>query len=151
MDKNRPLKRILLAEDNENDIELTLEAFRQNDLGNVVDVVRDGSEALDYLFRRGKFTSRPEMEPDAILLDIKMPRVDGLEVLKVLKQDPVLKVIPVVMLTTSREDSDLLKCYDYGVNSFVVKPMDFAEFVRCVKTMGLFWGALNEPPPQKKD
>jgi CheY-like chemotaxis protein len=145
------LKRILLAEDNEQDIELTLEALRENSLANEVIVVRDGAEALDYLFMRGSYADRPPGNPVAILLDLKMPKVDGLGVLNIVKNDPTLKIIPVVMLTSSREESDLIKSYISGVNSYVVKPVDFNQFVQSVRTLGLFWGLVNEPPPDNKE
>jgi CheY-like chemotaxis protein len=142
------LKRILLAEDNKEDVELTLEALGEHHLANEVVVVHDGEEALDYLLRRGTFASRPEGNPAAVLLDLKMPKVDGLEVLRIVKKDPKLKRIPVVMLTSSREESDLVKSYDSGANSYVVKPVDFRQFVEAVKNLGVYWALVNEAPPQ---
>ncbi len=140
------LKRILLVEDNPNDVELTLEALREHNLANEVVVVRDGAEALDYLHKEGAYNSRANGNPAVILLDIKMPKVDGLEVLRQIKSDERLKTIPVVMLTSSREESDLMKSYSLGVNSYVVKPVEFQEFIEAVKHLGVFWAIINEPP-----
>jgi CheY-like chemotaxis protein len=141
------LKSILLVEDNPHDVELTLNALEQNHLANAVDVARDGAEALDYLYRKGKYESRPDTQPAVILLDLKMPRVDGLEVLRQIKSDEKLRMIPVVMLTSSREESDLVRSYSLGVNAFVVKPVEFQDFVDAVKSLGVFWVLLNEVPP----
>jgi CheY-like chemotaxis protein len=141
------MKRILFAEDSERDIELALEAFAEHQLADMVEVARDGAEALDYLYVRGKFAGRPEGHPAVVLLDLKMPRVDGLEVLRQIKADPALKKIPVVMMTSSREQQDLLKSYDLGVNAYVVKPVTFAEFLESVAQLGIFWALVNEPPP----
>jgi CheY-like chemotaxis protein len=141
------IKRILLAEDNPNDIELTLAALEEHHIANEVVVTRDGAEALDYLYRRGSFAMRQNGNPAVILLDLKMPKVDGLEVLKQIKSDPNLKTIPVVMLTSSRQESDLVTSYNLGVNSYVVKPVNFSEFVDAVKKLGVFWAIINEPPP----
>jgi CheY-like chemotaxis protein len=141
-------KRILLAEDNLDDIELTLRVLAEYHLANTVDVVRDGVEALDYLFRRGRFADRPPGNPALLLLDNKMPRVDGLEVVRRVKADERLKTIPVVMLTSSREKGDLFKSYELGVNAYVIKPVDFFDFVNAVRELGGFWGIVNEPPPQ---
>ena len=135
---------ILLAEDNANDIELSLAAFKENKLANRVDVVRDGVEALDYLFYRGKYADRPVESPVVILLDIKMPRKTGIEVLKEIKQNEDLRNIPVVMLTSSDLDKDIFESYNLGVNAYVVKPVDFIEFAKAVKTLGLFWTVLNK-------
>ena len=140
------IKRILLAEDNEHDIELTLEALSEHNLMNEVVTVRDGEEALDYLYKRGKYKDRTSGDPAVILLDLKMPKVDGLDVLRHIKADKDLKIIPVVMLTSSREESDLLKSYHLGVNAYVVKPVDFQEFLNAVKQLGVFWAILNESP-----
>jgi CheY-like chemotaxis protein len=142
------LRPILLAEDNLKDIELVLAALTKNNLANEVVVARDGAEALDYLYRRGKFQSREAGLPIAILLDLKMPKVDGLEVLQQIKGDDALKVIPVVMLTSSREEADLVKSYQLGVNAYVVKPVGFQQFVDAIKQTGKFWAVINEPPPQ---
>jgi len=144
------IKRILLAEDNENDIELTLTALKEYHLSNEVAVVRDGAEALDYLYCRGKYSGRGEGLPCVILLDLKMPRVDGHEVLRQLKSDPALCHIPVVMLTSSREEKDVVLSYDLGVSAFVVKPVDFDKFVQAIRALGMFWAIVNEPPPIKQ-
>jgi CheY-like chemotaxis protein len=141
------LKRVLLAEDNVHDVELTLAALKANNLANEVVVVRDGAEALDYLKRRGQFVGRDSGQPALMLLDLKMPKVDGLEVLRHVKKDPELRLIPIVVLTSSREEQDLLRSYDLGVNAYVVKPVDFHDFVDAVKVLGGFWAVLNEPPP----
>jgi CheY-like chemotaxis protein len=139
-------KRILLADDDLNDVELTLAALAEHNLANEVVVTRDGEEALDYLYRRGKFTERDTENPAVILLDLKMPKVDGLEVLKTIKSDVSLKAIPVVVLTSSRQESDLIKSYSMGVNAFVVKPVGFQEFINAVKHLGVFWAIINEAP-----
>jgi CheY-like chemotaxis protein len=141
------LKRILLAEDNANDLELTLAALQQHKLANEIIAVRDGAEALDYLYRRGAYADRGDDQPALVLLDLKMPKVDGLEVLKTVKADPRLQFIPVVMLTSSREESDLIRSYELGVNAYVVKPVDFAEFMDAVRQIGVFWAVVNEVPP----
>jgi CheY-like chemotaxis protein len=141
------LKNILLAEDNPKDVELTLSALEEHNLANDVVVVHDGAEALDFLYQRGKFSNRPVGNPAVFLLDLKMPKVDGLEVLRRLKSDPDLKTIPTVMLTSSREEKDLVDSYKLGVNAYVVKPVDFKEFVDAVKELGVFWALINEPPP----
>lgn len=141
------LKKILLVEDDPRDVELTLAGLDENHLANKVAVVRDGAEALDYLYRRGKFQTRAEGNPILVLLDNKMPKVSGLEVLKTIKMDEQLKTIPVVVLTSSREAPDLVEFYKHGVNAYVVKPVDFAEFMKAVQQLGVFWAAVNEPPP----
>jgi len=143
----RELKRILLVEDDPRDVELTLEALSENNLGNEVDVVDDGEKALDYLYHRGKFQGRMGNNPAVILLDLKLPKVDGREVLRVIKADESMRMIPVVVLTSSREERDLAETYKLGVNAYVVKPVDFHEFVDAVRTLGLFWAVINEPPP----
>jgi len=135
------------VEDSPNDIELTLAALAENHLANEVVVARDGEEALDYLYRRGMFKLRELGQPAVVLLDLKLPKVDGLEVLAQLKADPALKVVPVVMLTSSHEERDLVRSYNLGVNAYVVKPVDFPEFVEAVKEVGLFWAVINELPP----
>ena len=142
------VKRILLAEDNANDLELTLEALGQYNLANEVIVTRDGEEVLDYLYRRGGFRLREEGDPAVMLLDLKMPKVDGMEVLRQVKSDPDLKQIPVVILTSSREERDIVESYDLGVNAYVVKPVAFHEFINAVKELGLFWSIINVPPPR---
>ena len=141
------LKRILLAEDNEHDVELTLNALAENRLANEVVVVRDGAEALDYLYRRGGYRLREEGNPVVLLLDLKMPKVDGLEVLRQVKQDDALRQMPVVMLTSSREERDLVESYRLGVNAYVVKPVEFSRFVEAVRELGVFWAVINEAPP----
>ncbi|MBN3898566.1 MAG: response regulator [Nostoc sp.] len=142
----KELKRILLIEDSANDAELILAALSENHLANEVVVVRDGEEALDYLYRRGLFRLRMEGYPVVVLLDLKLPKVDGLEVLVQLKSDPVMRVIPVVVLTSSREEPDLVRCYELGVNAYVVKPVDYHDFVDSIKGVGLFWAVINQPP-----
>lgn len=141
------LKRILLAEDDANDLELTLAALRANRLANEVVVVKDGAEAVEWLFRQGRFADRADDLPALVLLDLKMPKIDGLEVLRRIKSDPRLRLTPVVMLTASREESDLIRSYELGVNAYVVKPVDFAAFMDAVKQIGAFWAVVNETPP----
>jgi CheY-like chemotaxis protein len=141
------LKRILLVEDSANDIELILTALAENRLANEVVVVRDGEEALDYLYRRGVFRLRMEGNPVVVLLDLKLPKVDGLEVLAQLKSDPEMRWVPVVVLTSSREEQDLINTYNLGTNAYVVKPVNFQDFVNVVKELGLFWAVINQPPP----
>jgi CheY-like chemotaxis protein len=142
------LKRILYAEDSAADVELTLAALEEHHLANEVVVVSDGVEALDYLHRRGAFAAREAGNPAVVLLDLKMPRVDGLEVLRQVKGDPELRTIPVVIMTSSREERDLVESYRLGVNAYVVKPVDFEQFVAAVKEVGMFWAVVNEPPPE---
>jgi len=144
---NSELKRILLVEDDPRDVELTLEALSENNLGNAVDVVGDGEKAMDYLYRRGEFEGRTGDNPAVILLDLKLPKVDGREVLRVIKADEAKKMIPIVVLTSSREERDLAETYKLGVNAYVVKPVEFHEFVDAVRNLGLFWAVINEPPP----
>jgi CheY-like chemotaxis protein len=143
------LKRILLVEDSLMDIDLTLAALEEYNLANEVVVARDGVEALDFLFRRGKFAGREEGMPAVVLLDIKMPRMSGIDVLRQLKSDPATRNLPVVMLSSSKEEPDLAACYGLGVNAYVVKPVDFPHFVDAVKQVGAFWAVLNQPPPGK--
>lgn len=140
------LKRILLVEDSPRDAEMALEALSSYHLANEVLHLRDGAEALDYLYRRGEFAGHTNDHPSVILLDLKMPRVDGLEVLRQIKGDPALQTIPVVVMTSSREESDLVQSYRLGVNGYVVKPVKFQEFVEAVKQVGAFWAVLNESP-----
>ena len=140
------IPRILLAEDNDNDVELTLNALKDANLANRVDVVRDGVEAMDYLLYRGKYESRKRENPIVVMLDIKMPRMDGLQVLKNIKENPELKNIPVVMLTSSSLDKDIIESYSLGVNAYVVKPIDFAEFQTAVNHLGVFWALINKIP-----
>lgn len=141
------LKRILLAEDSAHDVQLTLAVLAENNLANEVMVVRDGVEALDYLRHRGPYALRENGHPAVVFLDIKMPRLDGVEVLREIRSDPSLRMIPVVMVTSSREQQDLLESYRLGVNAYVVKPIDFPQFSAAIRQLGLFWGVLNEPPP----
>jgi CheY-like chemotaxis protein len=141
------LKPILLVEDNPHDLELTLIALERSQLANEVIVVRDGADALDYLHARGSFANREQGNPAVVLLDLKLPKVDGLEVLAEIRGSATLKSIPVVMLTSSREEQDLIRSYELGVNAYVVKPVDFQEFVRAIADLGIFWAVLNEPPP----
>lgn len=141
------LKRILLVEDNPNDAELTLEALAEHNLANGVLLVQDGEEALDYLFCRGKYQGHECNDLSVILLDLKLPKVDGLEVLRIIKSDERLKTVPVVVLTSSREERDLIESYRLGVNAYVVKPVNFHDFMDAVKELGVFWGIINEPPP----
>ena len=141
------LGRVLFAEDSQNDAELTLAALGESHLANEVIRVENGAEALDYLHRRGRFTERSKDLPAVILLDIKMPKVDGLEVLRQIRSDPNLAFLPVVMLTSSREERDIVESYRLGVNAYVVKPVDFPSFMEAIKHLGLFWAVVNEPPP----
>ena len=141
------LKPIVLVEDNPKDLELTLVALGKTNLANEVIILRDGAEVLDYLFYRGPYASRPRGNPAVILLDLKLPKVDGLQVLEKIKSDPELQSVPVVMLTASREEKDLLRSYKLGVNAYVVKPVGFKEFIEGIQDLGIFWAVLNEPPP----
>ena len=143
----RTIKRILLVEDDPKDMELTLTALSEHNLANEVEVARDGVEALDYLYQRGSFARRPPGNPVVILLDLKMPRMDGVQVLRQLKGDERMRMIPVAILTSSRESSDLKECYRLGVNAYVVKPVPFLEFVQAVKQIGMFWVLINQTPP----
>ena len=139
--------KILLVEDDPHDVELTLSALSENHLTNEIVVVRDGAEALDYLYRRGPYQSREAGNPEVILLDLKLPKVDGLDVLKRIKADPNIKTVPVVMLTSSREEKDLVESYNSGSNAYVVKPVGFGDFLEAVRQVGLFWTVINQPPP----
>jgi CheY-like chemotaxis protein len=141
------LARILIVEDDPNDVELTLTALGEYNLANEVVVTRDGQQALDYLYCKGEFAARPSDNPAVMLLDLKLPKIDGLEVLQQIKSDPKLKLIPVVVLTSSHEERDKMRSYSLGVNAYVVKPVDFHEFVNAVKELGVFWAVVNEPPP----
>ncbi len=143
------LRPILLVEDNPNDVELTVNALQEAHLANPVDVVNDGEQALDYLHRRGRHAQRTGPLPAVILLDLKMPKLDGHEVLRAIRADPVLRLTPVVMLTSSREESDLYRSYESGANAYVVKPVDFEDFVAAINQLGFFWALLNEPPPAR--
>jgi CheY-like chemotaxis protein len=140
------LKTILLAEDNKNDVDLTILALSESNLANNIEVVNDGVEVIEYLRSEGRFKGRVAGNPAVILLDLKMPRMDGIEVLKEIKNDPLLKLIPVVMVTSSREEQDLVQSYKLGVNAYVVKPVDFNRFIEAIKQLGAFWAVLNEIP-----
>ena len=140
------LKPILLAEDNPLDIEMTTAALQRNNLANEIVIARHGGEVLDYLYRRDKFADRPAGLPLVVFLDLKMPKVDGLEVLRQVKGDETLKVLPIVMLTSSREEADLIRSYELGVNAYVVKPVSFPQFVDAIRQTGMFWCVVNEPP-----
>jgi len=142
------LKPILLVEDNPKDIELTLAALEQGQLANSVVIARDGAEALDFLYRQGSYAGRATLDPAVVLLDLKLPKMDGLEVLAAVKSNPDLRHTPIVMLTSSREESDLVRSYELGVNAFVVKPVGFREFFEAIQDLGVFWAVLNEPPPR---
>lgn len=143
----RELRPILLVEDDANDVELTLTALAQHNLANKIVVLRDGAEALDYLYRRGAYQRRSDSQPIVVLLDLKMPKMNGLEVLKQMRSDESLRMVPVVMLTSSREERDLVASYQLGVNAYVVKPVSFNEFVTAIQNLGVFWAIVNEPPP----
>jgi CheY-like chemotaxis protein len=141
------LKPILLVEDDKRDLELTLVALERSQLANEVIVVRDGAQALDYLLREGEFEGRDEGSPAVMLLDLKLPKVNGLEVLQKVRATPGLRSMPVVMLTSSQEESDVVRSYELGVNAYVVKPVEFKQFVTAIADLGVFWAVLNEPPP----
>jgi DNA-binding response OmpR family regulator len=144
---NSKLGRILMVEDDPKDVDLTLTALEEYNLANEVIVTRDGEQALDYLYCRGKYEARPSGNPAVMLLDLKLPKVDGLEVLKQIKSNGELRMIPVVVLTSSKEEKDMVASYKLGVNAYVVKPVDFHEFVNAIKELGVFWAIINEPPP----
>ena len=141
------LKPILLVEDDKRDLELTLVALERSQLANEVIVVRDGAQALDYLLREGDFKGRDEGNPAVVLLDLKLPKVNGLEVLQKVRATPALRSTPIVMLTSSQEESDVVRSYELGVNAYVVKPVEFKQFVGAIADLGVFWAVLNEPPP----
>ncbi len=147
MDADIKTRKILLVEDDPRDVELTLAALEEYHLISRVVVVRDGEMALDYLYRRKEFKTRPKGDPVLVMLDLKMPKVNGLQVLKIIKADAQLQVVPVVVLSSSRETLDLTQCYKHGVNAYVVKPVDFSEFMKAIKQLVAFWADLNEPPP----
>ena len=142
------LRPLLVVEDNPRDLELTLAALAKCSLANEIVVIRDGAEALDYIYRRNQYSDRRPGDPAVVLLDLKLPKVDGIEVLERVKGDPAHRQIPVVMLTSSREEQDLVRSYDLGVNAFVVKPVEFNDFFRAIQDLGVFWAVLNEPPPR---
>jgi CheY-like chemotaxis protein len=144
------LNRILVVEDNDNDLELTIDALSEHNLANFIDTARDGEEALDYLFKRGKYANRQSGNPVVILLDLKLPKITGFEALNEIKDTPELRAIPVVVLTSSKEESDIVASYQKGVNAYVVKPVDFHSFVDAVKQLGVFWALINEVPPKNK-
>ena len=147
MESMNTLGRILLVEDDPKDVELSLTALEEYNLANEVIVARDGEEALEYLYSRGKFKTRPSGNPAVMLLDLKLPKVDGLEVLKQVKSEEKLRMIPIVVLTSSKEEKDMVASYKLGVSAYVVKPVDFHEFVNAIKELGIFWAVINEPPP----
>ena len=147
MESMNKLGRILMVEDDPKDVELTLTALEEYNLANEVIVTRDGEQALDYLYCRGEYKTRSSGNPAVMLLDLKLPKVDGLEVLKQIKSDGELRMIPVVVLTSSKEEKDMVASYKLGVNAYVVKPVDFHEFVNAIKELGIFWAVINEPPP----
>jgi len=147
MESMNKLGRILMVEDDSKDVELTLTALEEYNLANEVIVTRDGEQALDYLYCRGEYKTRSSGNPAVMLLDLKLPKVDGLEVLKQIKSDGELRMIPVVVLTSSKEEKDMVASYKLGVNAYVVKPVDFHEFVNAIKELGVFWAIINEPPP----
>ena len=144
---NSKLGRILMVEDDSKDVELTLTALEEYNLANEVVITRDGEQALDYLYCRGAYQTRSTGNPAVLLLDLKLPKVDGLEVLKQIKSDGELRMIPVVVLTSSKEEKDMVASYKLGVNAYVVKPVDFHEVVNAIKELGVFWAIINEPPP----
>ena len=147
MENMNKIGRILMVEDDPKDVELTLTALEEYNLANEVIVTRDGEQALDYLYCRGEYKTRSNGNPAVMLLDLKLPKVDGLEVLKQIKSDGELRMIPVVVLTSSKEEKDMVASYKLGVNAYVVKPVDFHEFVNAIKELGVFWAVINEPPP----
>lgn len=142
------LKRILLVEDSPNDVELTLEGLAEHNLANEVEVVIDGEEALNYLYCKGNFSGRATGNPMVVLLDLKLPKVSGIEVLRTIRSDNMLRYLPVVVLTSSREEKDVIESYKLGVNAYVVKPVDFHGFMYAAKNLGIFWAMINEPPPR---
>jgi CheY-like chemotaxis protein len=143
------INRILIVEDNENDLELTLDALAEYNLANFIDIARDGEEAMDYLYKKGKFSERGNSNPVLILLDLKLPKISGHEILDSIKSSEDLKLIPVVVLTSSKEETDILRSYENGVNAYVVKPVDFHDFIDAIKQLGIFWALINEVPHDK--
>jgi CheY-like chemotaxis protein len=144
------LRPVLLVEDNPNDVELIQTALQDTRMANEIVVTHDGAQALDYLFRRGPYAGRPPVQPAVVLLDLKMPKVDGREVLRQIRADPTLRLTPVVMLTSSREEQDLFETYNLGANAYLVKPVEFEAFISAVAKLGVFWALLNEPPPEPR-
>ncbi len=144
------LNHILVVEDSENDLELTLDALTENNFANKIEVARDGAEALDYVFREGRWKERQTGNPTVILLDLKLPKISGLEVLKKLREDETTKNIPVVILTSSKEEQDIYEGYRLGTNAYVVKPVEFDEFVKAIRSLGVFWALVNQPPHYEK-
>ncbi len=144
------LNHILVIEDSENDLELTLDALTENNFANKIEVARDGAEALDYVFREGRWKERQTGNPTVILLDLKLPKISGLEVLKKLREDETTKNIPVVILTSSKEEQDIYEGYRLGTNAYVVKPVEFDEFVKAIRSLGVFWALVNQPPHYEK-
>ena len=143
---NTEIKKILIVDDSPKDVELVIAALSEKNLANEVDVTEDGEEAMDYLYKRGQFTERLNGNPTVILLDIKMPKMNGIEVLKQIRSDPKLKLIPVIMVTSSREEKDLVESYNLGANAYVVKPVDITQFIESIKTLGQFWAVINQQP-----
>ena len=141
------LKRILIVDDSPKDVELAISALSQKNLANEVDVAEDGEEALDYLYKRGRFADNESGNPAVILMDIKMPKMDGIECLKLIRSDPKFNLIPVIMVTSSREERDLVESYRLGANSYVVKPVDIVQFIDAIKVLGQYWAVINQPPP----
>ncbi len=144
-------KRILLVEDNENDLELTMMALESSRLAHDVQIARDGEQALEYLERRGAYIDRPDLDPAVVLLDLKLPKIDGLEVLERMRVHPKLKTVPVVMLSSSCEERDIARSYELGVNAYVVKPVDFEQFSNAIKELAQFWAIVNQPPLRVRD
>jgi two-component system response regulator len=142
------LRKILLVEDNADDVELTVRALRENHIANQIIVARNGEEAIDYMFRKGAYAKREETMPALVLLDLKLPKIDGFEVLRQLRSNPHTKLVPVVVLTSSKEEKDMTDSYSLGANSYVRKPIDFDQFTEAAKTLGLYWLVLNEPPAE---
>ena len=144
------VRRILIVDDSPKDVELTLSALAENHFANEIVVTEDGEEALDYLYRRGKYKDFEPGNPAVILLDIKIPKIDGIEVLKIIRSDSKLKTVPVIMVTSSSEERDMIKSYDLGANSYVVKPIDIHQFIEAIKILGQYWAVVNQPPPTQK-
>jgi len=145
---NTEIKTILIVDDSRNDIELAIAALSEKNLANEVVVAEDGVEALDFLYKRGKFSGYKNGNPVVILLDIKMPRMNGIEVLKHIRLDPKFQLIPVIMVTSSAEEKDLIESYKLGANSYVVKPVDIVQFIDAIKVLGQYWAVINQPPPE---